>query len=186
MGKNTFLDTPYNTLITGKKRKAYAVLAGIIKRNYTDRFLHGICVMFVSVCLTACSLPRIVILDDPLSPEEHLNLGVTYENNGELDNALEEYKKASKTLPRAYICMGNIYFQKTEFDRAEKYYKKAIKHDPEASDAYNNLAWLYYTERKNLDEAEELVLRALQLNPSKQDIYHDTLEKIRELKRAMQ
>ena len=38
--------------------------------------------------ISACSLPRIIVLEDPLSPEEHLNLGVAYERKGELDGAI--------------------------------------------------------------------------------------------------
>ena len=148
-------------------------------------FMQGICFIFVTLCIASCSLPRIILLEDPLSPEEHLNLGVTYETNGELDNALEEYKKASKSLPRAYTYIGNIYLQKGEFENAEIYYKKAIKKEPSSADAYNNLAWLYCIEKKNLDEAEKLVLKALLLNPTKKDIYQDTLEQIRELKRTI-
>ena len=121
------------------------------------------------------------MLDDPLSPEEHLNLGVTYEEQGELENALKEYKEASKRLPLAYLYMGNIYFQRSEYKEAEIYYKKAIKKDPGNADAYNNLAWLYYTKREKLDEAETLALKAIELNPSKKEIYEDTLEKIKGL-----
>ncbi len=121
------------------------------------------------------------MLDDPLSPEEHLNLGVTYEKQGELENALKEYKEASKRLPLAYLYMGNIYFQRDEYKEAEIYYKKAIKKDPVNADAYNNLAWLYYTKREKLDEAERLALKAIELNPSKKEIYEDTLEKIKGL-----
>jgi tetratricopeptide (TPR) repeat protein len=146
--------------------------------------MQFMCFIVLPFCIASCSLPRIVVLDDPLSPEEHLNLGVTYEMNGELDNALEEYKKASKTIPRAYTYIGNILFKKGELKDAEVYYKKAIKQAPYPADACNNLAWLYYMEMKNLDEAEELALKALHLDPSKQDIYQDTLEKIRKLKRA--
>jgi tetratricopeptide (TPR) repeat protein len=129
--------------------------------------------------LCSCATPKIIVLDDPLSPEEHLNLGVAYEKQGDFDNALKEYKTASKKLPLAYLYMGNVYFQKKEYDEAEVYYKKAIKKNPENADAYNNLAWLYYTKRENLDEAERLTLKAIELNPSKKEEYSDTLEKIR-------
>jgi tetratricopeptide (TPR) repeat protein len=138
--------------------------------------------IFLALSLYACSLPRIVVLNDPLSPEEHLNLGVTYEKKGELDNALKEYKEASKKLPLAYLYMGNVYYQKKEYDKAEFHYKEAIEKDPANADAYNNLAWLYFIKRENLDEAEKLVLKALELNPSKKEIYMDTLEKIKGLK----
>lgn len=127
-------------------------------------------------------MPRIIVLDDPLTPEEHINLGVSYERKGELDNALKEYKKELKKLPVAYLYIGNIYFKKNEFDEAESYYKKAIENDPRNADAYNNLAWLYYTKKENIDEAESLALKAIEINPAKKDIYKDTIEKIRELK----
>jgi len=124
-------------------------------------------------------MPKIIILDDPLSPEEHINLGVAYEKQGDIDNALKEYRLASKKLPLAYLYMGNIYFQKNDLDEAESAYKKAIKKAPDNSDAYNNLAWLYYTKKENLAEAEYLALKAIELNPSKKEIYQDTLNKIR-------
>jgi tetratricopeptide (TPR) repeat protein len=142
-------------------------------------FLYFAFLILTFEFLSGCSLPRIVILDDPLSPEEHINLGVAYEKKGEIDNALKEYKLASKKLPLAYLYIGNIYFQKNDFAGAESAYKKAIKKAPENSDAYNNLAWLYYTKKENLDEAESLALKAIEINPSKKEIYQDTLNKIR-------
>jgi tetratricopeptide (TPR) repeat protein len=126
-----------------------------------------------------CSLPQIYILRDPLSPEEHLNLGVSYEQKGELDQALKEYGLAAKNLPRGYLYMGNICFLKKDWVEAEKNYQKAIKEDPQNADAYNNLSWLYYSKGENLEKAEELVLKAMELNPSKADIYQDTFEKIK-------
>ncbi len=129
-----------------------------------------------------CAMPRFTILSDPLSPEEHLELGIAYEKKGEFDNAIKEYEVAAKKRPVAYLYLGNAHFQKNELDKAEKYYKKAIKKEPQNADAHNNLAWLYYVQGKDLDKAESLVLRAMQLNPSKSDTYKDTLEKIRELK----
>jgi tetratricopeptide (TPR) repeat protein len=155
------------------------------------RFFIVFCALY-SIFLTSCSLPRIIILDDPLTPEEHINLGVAYEKKGEIDNAIEEFKKASKKLPVAYLYLGNAYMQKGNLDEAEKYYKKAIKKQPDLADAYNNLAWLYYNKAKGsgltaedvkeiLKEAERLALKALELNSSNEN-YKDTLDKIRELK----
>lgn len=142
-----------------------------------------ICLMFTVYWLLAsgCAMPRIIVLDDPLSPEEHINLGVAYEKNGELDNATKEYKMASKKLPLAYLYLGNVYFQKGELNEAEDYYRKAIKKDTKNANAHNNLAWLYYTKKENLEEAETLALKALKLSPSDEN-YQDTLNKIRELK----
>ncbi len=130
--------------------------------------------------MSGCSFPRIIVLDDPLSPEEHLNLGVAYERNGEYDNALNEYVTASKKLPVAFLYMGNIHFLKGEYPEAERYYRKAIDKAPQNADAYNNLAWLYYVKGERLSEAEELVLTALRLNPERKDIYEDTILKIRQ------
>ncbi len=143
-----------------------------------------VCLLLTVYCLLAwgCSLPRIIVLDDPLSPEEHLNLGVAYEKNGELDSAVKEYKTAAGKLPVAYLYLGNVYFKKNELDDAESSYRKAIKKVPDNGDAYNNLAWLYYSKKENLQEAEDLALKAIALNPEKKEIYEDTLNRIRALK----
>lgn len=139
--------------------------------------------VFVLMLVHGCSLPKVNIPKDPLTPEDHLNLGVAYEKKGLLDSAIKEYKLASKKLPIAYLYLGNAYFLKNELSKAEAFYKKMIKKDPQNGDALNNLAWLYYTKRENLDAAEENALRAIEFNPLKGDIYRDTLEKIRELKK---
>jgi len=145
-------------------------------------FLYFVFLILVFEFFSGCSIPRIVILDDPLTPEEHINLGVAYEKNGELDDALKEYKLASKSLPLAYLYIGNVYYQKKDFDEAESAYQKAIDKDPLNADAHNNLAWLYYTKKEKLDEAEALALKAIELNPAKKDLYQDTLDKIRSAK----
>jgi tetratricopeptide (TPR) repeat protein len=148
-------------------------------------FLLSVFCLLSSVLSFSCSLPRIIVFDDPLTSEEHINLGVAYEKKGELDNAIEEFKKASKKLPVAYLYLGNAYMQKGDIVEAEKYYRKAIKKQPDLADAYNNLAWLYYTKKENLEEAERLALKALDLVPSNEN-YKDTLNKIRELKNTKQ
>lgn len=133
-----------------------------------------------------CTLPRMAVVKDPLTPEEHLNLGVAYEKNGEFDNAIKEYELAASTQPIAYLYLGNAHFQKQEWAHAEHSYKKALEIDPNNADAHNNLAWLYYIQGKRLDHAERLATQAIDLNPSKAYIYRDTLDKIRQKKESAQ
>jgi tetratricopeptide (TPR) repeat protein len=163
MGKDRILD------ITDKKKRL------------RDFSIDSLFVLLIILFITSCSFPRFIVLEDPLTPEEHINLGLSYEKEGLLENAIDEYTKASKKLPIAYLYLGNIYMQKNDFDQAERYYKKAIKKQ-DIADAYNNLAWLYYIKRENLDEAERLILKALELNPENEN-YKDTLHKIRGMKK---
>lgn len=139
--------------------------------------------------ISGCALPKIVILKDPLTPEEHVNLGVAYEKKGELELAVRQYEAAAKKkLPIAYLYLGNAHLQASRTDEAERHYRKAISRleAPEKADACNNLAWLYWMngDTGRLEEAEALALEAIELNPSKKDIYTDTLEKIRQLRAA--
>jgi tetratricopeptide (TPR) repeat protein len=142
----------------------------------------GLLLFTLQVILAGCTMPRVIIYDDPLTYEEHLKLGMAYEKDREFENAIREYKTAARRLPIAYFYLGNVYFQKNELDQAEKYYKKAIRKETHNADAHNNLAWLYYVKEENLDKAENLALRAMALDPSKRDVYMDTLDKVRELK----
>lgn len=141
----------------------------------TSRFML---ILLCFCALVSCSLPRIIVLEDPLTPEEHISLGLAYERKGELDPAFEEYRRASKKLPEAFLYMGNVAFQKGDLDDAETYYRRAIRERPALADAYNNLAWLLYTRDENLAEAETLALKATELKPADEN-FRETLEKIR-------
>jgi tetratricopeptide (TPR) repeat protein len=129
-----------------------------------------------------CSIPKIIVMEDPLTPEEHLKLGVAYEQKGEYDLAIREYESASKFITISYFYLGNAYFQKSEYNKAEASYRKAIRNDPGLADAYNNLAWLLYSQNKDLDEARSLALKAISLNPEGKAPYLDTLKRIEDCK----
>jgi len=119
--------------------------------------------------------------NDPLTPEEHYKLAVTYEQEGNYEPAIREYMVASKDIPEAYYYLGNIYFTQGKFRAAENHYKIAIKNLPKNPRPYNNLAWLYFTQSRKLKEAESLASRAVELAPEKElAAYRDTLDKIRQ------
>ena len=169
MEKNKFLDDAHNTMVAVNIPLYHLKLSSLL------------ILWFFLASLFGCSLSGFAVYEDPLTPEEHLTLGLSYEKKGKFNSAIREYKKASDKLPLAYLYLGNVYFNKNKFDAAEKNYKKAIKNikNPEA---YNNLAWLYYIHKTNIEEAEQLSLKALELNPLQKEIYQDTLHKIREIK----
>ncbi len=150
------------------------------KKWLLDACLKALGLTLLAVLACACTIPRVALMRDPLSPEEHIDLGVSYEKRGELDAALKEYKTAARKKPLAYLYMGNIYFQQGSLGEAIKSYKKAITKTG-SPEAYNNLAWLYYVSGTKRDEAEQLAARAVELSPAS-DAFRDTLEKIREKK----
>ena len=106
---------------------------------------------------------------------------MTYEQDGEYDAAVREYKAASKSIAEAYYYLGNIYFIRGEYEAAEKNYKIAIKKLPTNPRSYNNLAWLYFTQAKNLKEAESLASQAVELVAEEESApYRETLDQIRQ------
>lgn len=136
-------------------------------------------VSLVSVLfLSACSLPRIIILHDPLSAEEHDKLGRIYESQGKTDLAREQYRQALELDGKhveTLLLLGDLSYRTGEYPAAETAYEKALKLAPDNGDARNNLAWVYIKTGRKLDAARELVTRALELNPGHRPYYLDTL-----------
>lgn len=129
--------------------------------------------------LSSCS--HIVILHDPLSPEEHNDLGVSYEKNGELDLALREYRAALKKrsdFEIAKVNCANVLLKKKEYKESERLYLELIRNKTKDPDPYNNLAWLYAKEEKNLHFARGLIQEAIRLDPKREYLYLDTLGEI--------
>jgi hypothetical protein len=60
--------------------------------------------MWAFFFLSGCSIPQIIILKDPLTPEEYLRLGVSYESNNQLELAEAQYQKAAAhDVPEAFL-----------------------------------------------------------------------------------
>ncbi|MEK6540254.1 MAG: tetratricopeptide repeat protein [Deltaproteobacteria bacterium] len=141
------------------------------------------CLLLTACCLLSLGCSRqIIIIKDPLKAEEHARLAQIYEAKGEIELAVEEYKKAleqDKTNPMAYFGLGNISFKQGRHTDAEDYYKKAIENtspdDQKNAMLYNNLSWVYIETNKKLAEAETLTQKAVRLDTARVYIYLDTL-----------
>ena len=114
---------------------------------------------FLLVLLLAggCSrVPRIIVLEDPLTAAEHVELGVAYERKGELDLALREYERALRkdgTFYRARVNLGNIFLAKKEYGKAREEYLLALELRPGDAEATNNLSWAAIFSGEGIEEA---------------------------------
>jgi tetratricopeptide (TPR) repeat protein len=110
---------------------------------------------------TSCSwLPKVTIIDDPLTKEEHFQLALAYEKDGDLELAEREYRFALP-LAAAYLGLGNVSFQNGKPQDAKNFYLKALDAQilPAAA---NNLAWLMLIEGDSLYEAKKWATAAVE------------------------
>lgn len=129
--------------------------------------------------ITSCSIPKVIVYEDPLTAMEHNDLGVVYEKKGLLDMAEKEYRKAIKkdsTWYLPYFNLGNVYYKKGDLDKAFEFYEKALEIE-EHPDVLNNIAYVLY-EKGDYTEALKFIEKALTIE--KKDAYIDTYDKIKE------
>jgi tetratricopeptide (TPR) repeat protein len=111
-------------------------------------FLLTLSLLLLQAVLAAAGcgkVPRIIVLSDPLTAEEHLALGVAYERNGEFDLAIREYEKVPRkgeAFFQARVNLGNVWLAKKEYGKARAEYREALSVRPGDPEATNNLAWV--------------------------------------------
>jgi len=138
-------------------------------------------ILLVSASLLAfvgCSFPKIIIINDPLSVEEHNNLGRIYESQGKLELAGQQYQAALKKDPKSapsLLLFGDLSYRTKKYSEAGSAYTRALKLQPENGDIYNNLAQVHLEQNSEIAKAEDLVRKALTLSPEHRAYYLDTL-----------
>lgn len=126
----------------------------------------GLSLLFV-LLLTGCSLPRLVILNDPLDARQHNDLGVSYQQRGEFDLALREYDRAAELASdwaQPLINRGNALAAQQLWSDAAADYRRALRREPEQAEAMNNLAWVLL-QSGDLVQARSWVDQALLRHP---------------------
>ena len=130
-----------------------------------------------------CSrLPKVIVLEDPLTAAEHVDLGVAYERKGELDLAQREYERALRKdgkFYRARVNLGNIFLAKKEYGTAREEYLLALELRPGDAEATNNLAWAAIFSGEGIDEALARMESVVSGAGGRRPAYLDTLGVLR-------
>lgn len=98
---------------------------------------------------------------------DHYVLGISYQNLGQLEPAMKEYKTSLKYRPDfapSRNNLANVYAQLGKTDLAVEEYKRAMLSDPSYEKSYYNLAILYH-KKGDLDFAIEYYSKAIKVNP---------------------
>lgn len=126
--------------------------------------------------LTGCSMPRLIVLHDPLDARQHNDLGVSYQANKEFDLALREYCRAAELddrWARPLINGGNTLVALEQWSQAGELYRDALQRQPEQTEAMNNLAWVLL-QQGELAQARHWAEKAVAASPHT-TAYLDTL-----------
>ncbi|MCB4792514.1 MAG: tetratricopeptide repeat protein [Elusimicrobia bacterium] len=96
----------------------------------------------------------------------YFGLGVTYEDQGLVKEAVETYKKAIDIMPQSgpMVNLANIYEKQGDLDGAQKIYEAAIRNNPNSSEAFNNLGSVLFKKGK-YEDSIKCFKQALMLNP---------------------
>ena len=135
-----------------------------------------------AVMLAACShAQRAGGSGDPLSPAEHVQLGVSYEEQGLRAEAAVQYRAAVRGDPGCagcWVALGNSEFSEGRFKKAGAAFRKALKASPHQPGAANNLAMVLLASDGDLREAEALAQDALKNAGALRPYVLDTLAAI--------
>ncbi|MBD3426988.1 MAG: tetratricopeptide repeat protein [Candidatus Omnitrophica bacterium] len=102
----------------------------------------------------------------PKNARLYLNLGNTYYEKGQIENAIEQYRKAidiNKNYAVAFGNIGSAYLHKKQPDKAEEYLEKAIGLKYNYPIAHYNLGIVYFQRRKYGEALKELKVATEQL-----------------------
>ena len=148
-----------------------------------SRFLV-IWVIFVLASCAMPKLPQIIVIDDPLTAEQHNDLGVAYEEKGDFNLAGKEYEKAIKknrdwVIP--YLNMGHLYYRQDKLDQAERALRDGLRVKGDHPELLNNLAWVLM-EKGQLKDAKALIDKAIAIEDKEeyQDTRQEILERLKE------
>ena len=118
----------------------------------------------VSACVTTGPTGKLSEPDLEEAARLNLDLGITYLQQGKLEESLDKLRKSidsSPQNPSAYRVMGIVYERLQDPQRAEEAYRTAVKYGSEDQQALNTLAVFLCLNAPNKNEALRYFDRAL-------------------------
>jgi tetratricopeptide (TPR) repeat protein len=115
---------------------------------------------------------------EPLSAEEHHQLGLAYYTRGDAALAAREFGRALELRPgftRALVNLGDARLALGDAPGAVQAYEAARRQRPDDPAIANNLAWALLQDERRWPEAEPLIRGALSQAPEPRGYYLDTL-----------
>jgi tetratricopeptide (TPR) repeat protein len=109
----------------------------------------------------------------------HFVEGLAFEENGELERALEAYRKVLNVDPgqsELASRVAGLLIQQDDFPQAIDVLKDAIKTNPNNAEPYQQLAFIYTRYLKKSDQAIDYANRAISLNPGDVEGYQRLVE----------
>jgi tetratricopeptide (TPR) repeat protein len=109
----------------------------------------------------------------------HFVEGMSLEENGEMDRALDAYRKVLNVDPgqsQLASRVAALLIDQDDFPQAIDVLKDAIKANPNDADPYQQLAYIYAKYLKKTDQAIDYANRAITLNPGDIEGYQRLVE----------
>ena len=128
---------------------------------------------------TEISLWQDTVEKTPLKARPHANVGLVYDNKGNLDMAQEEYARAIQLEPNylaPYGSLAVIYGKKGDVDRAIKMLLWAIPRLPNKDPKFHTALGVAYKIKGLLKEAEIEFQKALMINPNYDTAHYNLAE----------
>ena len=109
----------------------------------------------------------------------HFVQGMAFEENGEMDRALEAYRKVLNVDPgqsQLAARVAALLIQQEDFPQAIDVLKDAIKVNPNNAEPYQQLSFIYLRYLKRTDQAIDYAKRAIALNAQDAEGYQRLVE----------
>lgn len=98
----------------------------------------------------------------------HFNMALLHEARGQIDLAIQEYRKEQEVSPYNYkpdFNLGLLYAKMKNLESASTEFERCIEKNEDFAEAYVFLAKAYMDSHRDLNQAESLAQRGLDLKP---------------------